>query len=167
MTELPLSSFLIVEDSDEDYAALERIVRRVRPGLPVHLQRCVSAEQVLMLLNAPLVPGRPPPELPAVIVLDLNLPGLNGKVVLQAVRQHPRLKRTPVVIFSTSSNPKDIEWCYEHGANSYHVKQTDYAAFKRAVELLVDYWVEAVRLPPYPGLQGSLLEKPDGEGKTE
>ncbi|HAL71632.1 MAG TPA: two-component system response regulator [Verrucomicrobiales bacterium] len=160
MSESPHPSFLIVEDSDEDYAALERIVRRARPDITVKMQRCVSAEQVLALLNAPLLPQKPLPELPALIVLDLNLPGLNGKEVLRAVRQHPRMKRTPVVIFSTSSSPQDIEWCYEHGANSYHVKQTDYTAFKRAVELLVDYWVEAVRLPS-PVRTGTVLEKPD------
>lgn len=161
MSDATQSSFLIVEDSDEDYLALERIVRRARPETPVRLQRCTSAEQVLTLLNAPLLPGVPLPELPAVIVLDLNLPGMNGKAVLEAVRQHPRLKRTPVVIFSTSSNPKDIEWCYEHGANSYHVKQTDYQAFKRAVELLVDYWFVAARLPPTPAQTGTQLEMPE------
>lgn len=160
MSDSPHPSFLIVEDSDEDYAALERIVKRAKSPFPVRLERCISAEQVLAMLNSPLMPERNLPELPAVIVLDLNLPGLSGREVLQAVRQHPRLKRTPVVIFSTSSSPKDIEWCYEHGANSYHVKQTDYAAFKRAVELLVDYWVEAVRLPgPLRG--ETILDKPD------
>lgn len=153
-------SFLIVEDSDEDYAALERILKRARPAIPIRLQRCISAEQVLSMLNAPLLPDKPLPEVPALIVLDLNLPGLNGKEVLQAVRQHPRMKSTPVVVFSTSSSPQDIEWCYEHGANSYHVKQTDYTAFKRAVELLVDYWLEAVRLPS-PGKTGTIFDKPD------
>jgi CheY-like chemotaxis protein len=160
MSDTATPSFLVVEDSDEDYAALERILKRTKTDVPIRLQRCSSAEQVLTLLNSPLMPDRTLPELPAVIVLDLNLPGLNGKSVLLAVRQHPRLKRTPVVIFSTSSSPHDIAWCYEHGANSYHVKQTDYVAFKRAVELLVDYWVEAVRLPP-SGRVESILEKPD------
>lgn len=166
MSEASPSSFLIVEDSDEDYMALERIVKRARPDIPVRLHRCTSAEQVLAMLQAPLLPGKTLPELPAVIVLDLNLPGMNGKTVLEAVRQHPRLKRTPVVIFSTSSNPKDIEWCYEHGANSYHVKQTDYSAFKRAVELLVDYWVEAVRLPPTPAQVGTTLEQPESSSQV-
>lgn len=160
MSDSATPSFLVVEDSDEDYAALERILKRAKTEIPIRLERCASAEQVLALLNAPLVPDKPLPVLPAVIVLDLNLPGLNGKSVLLAVRQHPRLKRTPVVIFSTSSSPHDIAWCYEHGANSYHVKQTDYVAFKRAVELLVDYWAEAVRLPP-SGRVESILEKPD------
>lgn len=163
MSESVTPSFLIVEDSDEDYAALERIVRKARPEVSVKLQRCVSAEQVFTILNAPRLPQKPLPELPALIILDLNLPGLNGKEVLRAVRQHRRLKLIPVVIFSTSSNPQDIEWCYENGANSYLVKQTDYTAFKRAVELLVDYWVEAVRLPR-PSSGGIVLEKPDDSG---
>ncbi len=153
-------SFLVVEDSDEDYAALERVLNRVKNVPPIRLQRCTRAEEVLSLLEAPVLPDKPLPFFPAVIVLDLNLPGLNGKEVLLAVRQHPRLKLTPVVIFSTSSSPQDIAWCYDHGANSYHVKQTDYSAFKRAVELLVDYWVEAVRLPHAPTGE-SVLEKPD------
>ncbi len=151
-------SFLIVEDSDEDYAALERILKRNQ--VPVALNRCSRAEEVLAMLNAPVPTHRPPPPLPALIVLDLNLPGLDGRAVLTAVRQHPRLKRTPVVIFSTSSSPADIAWCYENGANSYHVKDTDYTAFKRAVELLVDYWMEAVRLP-HPPAQQSVLDKPE------
>lgn len=154
-------SFLIVEDSDEDYAALERILKRNL--VPVSLHRCTRAEDVLTMLNAPVLAHRPPPPLPALIVLDLNLPGLDGRAVLTAVRQHPRMKRTPVVIFSTSSSPHDIAWCYENGANSYHVKDTDYSSFKRAVELLVDYWLEAVKLPHPPAASPAAvyLEKPD------
>lgn len=155
----PKPSFLIVEDSDEDYAALERIF--VRNKVPIVLNRCIRAEEVLAMLNSPVLAHRPPPQLPALIVLDLNLPGLDGRAVLTAVRQHPRMKRTPVVIFSTSSSPVDIAWCYENGANSYHVKDTDYASFKHAVELLVDYWMEAVRLPHPPDAAPSILEKPE------
>ena len=129
--------------------ALERVLKKAQA--PVVLKRCTSAEQVLSILNAPVIPDRAPPEVPALIVLDLNLPGLDGRTVLKAVREHPRLKSVPVVIFSTSSNPQDIEWCYENGANSYHVKEMDYTAFKRGVEMLVEYWLEAVRLPPTPG----------------
>ncbi len=151
-------SFLVVEDSDEDYAALERIIRR--NPVPVKLTRCTRAEEVLTMLQAPVLPERPLPPLPALIVLDLNLPGLDGRAVLTAVRQHPRMKRTPVVIFSTSSSQTDIAWCYENGANSYHVKDTDYTAFKRAVDLLVDYWLDAVRLPHGASVSPTRLEKP-------
>ncbi|HEY1051949.1 MAG TPA: response regulator [Prosthecobacter sp.] len=151
-------SFLVVEDSDEDYAALERIIRR--NPVPVKLTRCNRAEEVLTMLQAPVLPERPLPPLPALIVLDLNLPGLDGRAVLTAVRQHPRMKRTPVVIFSTSSSQTDIAWCYENGANSYHVKDTDYTAFKRAVDLLVDYWLDAVRLPHGASVSPTRLEKP-------
>ncbi len=151
-------SFLVVEDSDEDFAALERILKR--NPVKVKLTRCTRAEEVLDMLKAPMLRERPLPPLPALIVLDLNLPGLDGRSVLTAVRQHPRMKRTPVVIFSTSSSQTDIAWCYENGANSYHVKDTDYTAFKRAVELLVDYWLDAVRLPQAASIAAVPLEKP-------
>lgn len=144
----PQPSFLVVEDSDEDFMALERILRRA--NAPARLQRCTSAEQVLTLMRAPLIPDRTPPELPSLIVLDLNLPGLNGRTVLTAVREHPRFRTVPVVIFSTSSNPQDIAWCYENGANSYHVKEMDYSAFKRGVEMLVAYWLELSGCLPRP-----------------
>lgn len=161
--EAPKPSFLVVEDSDEDYAALERILRR--NPVQVRLTRCTRAEEVLDMLKAPVLPERPLPPLPALIVLDLNLPGLDGRSVLTAVRQHPRMKRTPVVIFSTSNSHTDIAWCYENGANSYHVKDTDYTAFKRAVDLLVDYWLDAVRLPlgehaPAAKQPSSTLDRP-------
>lgn len=146
---LPTPSFLVVEDSDEDYVALQRVLHRAQA--PVELLRCVCAEDVLAILKAPIIPNRALPVVPSLIVLDLNLPGLDGRTVLTAVRNHARLRTVPVVIFSTSSNPSDIEWCYANGANSYHVKEMDYTAFKRGVEMLVEYWLEAVRLPAPQG----------------
>lgn len=144
----PLASqkptILIVEDSDEDFTAMERILQR--SDSPVGVQRCTHADQTFRLLEE-WQEHHSWGELPALIVLDLNLPGRDGRAILAEIRRRSALKRIPVVIFSTSSSPSDISWCYENGANSYHVKGMDYPMFKRSVEQLSTYWLQSVQLP--------------------
>jgi len=137
-------SILIVEDSDEDFAAMERIL--LRSEAPVGLHRCSRAEQTYRLLDE----WQQHPswgQLPALIVLDLNLPGPDGRTILKELRRRDATKRIPVVIFSTSSSQNDITWCYENGANSYHVKGMDYPVFKHSVEQLSSYWLRSAQLP--------------------
>ena len=81
------------------------------------------------------------------IVLDLNLPGTDGREVLRRIKQDQSLKTIPVVVFTTSNNPKDIEDCYQYGVNSYMIKPINFAQLKRDVQLLVDYWFEVTTLP--------------------
>lgn len=138
-------SILVVEDSDEDFSAMERILRR--SAVPVGLQRCTGAEQTLSRLEEMEREPRPADRAPALIVLDLNLPGRDGRYVLQELRRREAWRKIPVVIFSTSSSEQDIAWCYAHGANSYHVKDLDYERFRHAVEQLGSYWLKAARLP--------------------
>lgn len=145
ITETASPSILVVEDSDEDFAAMERILRR--GSVPVGLRRCTGADQTLNLLEEMAHQPRPATRLPALIVLDLNLPGRDGRYVLRELRSREATKRIPVVIFSTSSSAQDITWCYENGANSYHVKDMNYDAFRSAVEQFSSYWFKAARLP--------------------
>ena len=84
---------------------------------------------------------------PGMIVLDLNLPGIDGREVLRRIKQDKSLKTIPVVVFTTSNNPKDIEDCYQYGVNSYMIKPINFAQLKRDVQLLVDYWFEVTTLP--------------------
>lgn len=139
----PKPSILIVEDSDEDFAAIERIL--LRSEAPVGLHRCIRAEQTYQLLDE--WQQQHSRALPALIVLDLNLPGPDGRSILRELRRRDATKRIPVVIFSTSSSQTDITWCYENGANSYHVKGMDYPVFKRSVEQLSSYWLQSAQLP--------------------
>ena len=138
-----ISSILVVEDSDEDFAAMERILMKTTGALKLH--RCSEAEQALSLLKKWQDDGE---RLPALIVLDLNLPGRDGRYVLSELRRESALRRLPVVIFSTSSSPEDVAWCYENGANAYHVKNMEYSIFKSAVEQLSSYWLRSAALPP-------------------
>jgi CheY-like chemotaxis protein len=138
---------LIVEDSDEDFEALKRIIDRVST-LTLKIDRCIDGDDALDFLDRvgdyQAFENVPYPDL---IILDLNLPGTDGREVLATIKQSKMLKQIPVVVFSTSSNPKDIETCYQSGANSYLLKPMNINELKESVRMLLDYWFKATVLP--------------------
>lgn len=145
----PTLPLLVVEDSNEDFEALQRFL--LLSPLAIPIQRCVNGEQALAFLyrtgkyqdpdNAPR---------PSLIVLDLNLPGTDGREVLRRIKQDDSLKTIPVVVFTTSNNPKDIEACYQYGVNSYMVKPINFQQLKRDIQIFVEYWFEVTTLPQDP-----------------
>jgi CheY-like chemotaxis protein len=137
---------LLVEDSDEDFEAFGRIMRKSAVTHPIY--RCSDGDEALDFLyktgeyaNFTQTPR------PAIIVLDLNLPGTDGREVLAQIKQDEDLKTIPVVVFTTSSNPKDIDICYRYGVNGYIIKPIDVTKLTRNIQILIDYWFEAVVLP--------------------
>ena len=88
-------------------------------------------------------------ELPALILLDLNLPGMHGLEVLERIRSDPRTRRQPVVILSTSGEDRERQAAYDLGANGYVRKPDDFVEFTRVIRELERYWV-GMNLPP-PG----------------
>ncbi len=84
---------------------------------------------------------------PMFVLLDLNMPKKNGTETLREIKQHPDLRKTPVIIFSTSENPQVINNCYELGANSYIIKPAIFESLQQSVEVLRKYWVETVMRP--------------------
>jgi two-component system response regulator len=132
-------TIFLVEDSDDDAelalmafsrANLVNPIVRVRDGVEAldylfargkHAERNVS-------------------ELPAVVLLDLNLPKLNGLEVLQAIRADERTKSLPVVILTSSNEDRDRLRAYEHFANGYVLKPVDYDQFVAAALQLGLYW---------------------------
>ncbi len=143
----PSPSLLVVENSDEDFETLSRIINRVST-VSISVHRCIDGDDALDFLNRAgeysniddlLTPG--------LIILDLNLPGTDGREVLIALKQSPILKTIPVVVLSTSSNPKDIAACYQSGVNSYMLKPMNIDALKDSVQILLDYWFKITILP--------------------
>ncbi|MCT4368046.1 MULTISPECIES: response regulator [Synechococcaceae] len=137
---------LVVEDSNEDFEAFQRYARRSPLRIPIY--RCVDGDHALSFLyrTGRYVDPKQAPR-PNLILLDLNLPGTDGREVLQKVKRDENLKTIPVVILTTSSNPKDIEACYRWGANSYMVKPMDSDRLKHGVQSLINYWFNTTLLP--------------------
>lgn len=137
---------LVVEDSNEDFRVLQRLMRRMAVQNPIY--RCSNGDEVLDFLyqegnyNNPNIAPRP-----AVILLDLNLPGMDGRDILGRLKQDGSLKEIPIVVFTTSSNPKDIELCYQKGANGYLIKPMSGEELQKLVQAFVDYWL-ATNIPP-------------------
>jgi CheY-like chemotaxis protein len=137
---------LIVEDSPEDFEATVRALREARVTSPIH--RCQDGDEVLEYLHrrgryadAALSPR------PGLILLDLNLPGTDGREALNVIKSNPSLRAVPVIVLTTSSDTRDIESAYLAGANSYIQKPVDMNDYMRLVRLIADYWFSAVILP--------------------
>ena len=84
---------------------------------------------------------------PDLVLLDLNLPGLNGQEVLTAIKTDPALLRLPVLVLTSSANPSDVQAAYGGHANAYLVKPQDYDAFLALVGHIRSHWLTTVLLP--------------------
>ena len=78
----------------------------------------------------------------------LNSPGTDGREALRELKSDPGLKTIPVVILTTSSNPRDLKSCYELGANAYHIKPIQYPDHISLLEEIFRYWMEHVLCAP-------------------
>lgn len=146
MTINSLKPVLVVEDSAEDFTALGRAFRK--HALPNPVLRCEDGDQALTYLQGYGKAAGWPATLPAIVLLDLNLPGTDGRTVLGALKQDPLLHSIPVIVFSTSSSTRDIEDCYRLGANSYLTKPIEYSALEEKIRLTIMYWLGTSELPP-------------------
>jgi CheY-like chemotaxis protein len=141
MTKQVCEPLLVVEDSNEDFTMLQRLMRRMAVQNPIY--RCSNGDEVLEYLQREGNYGNPKAApRPSVILLDLNLPGIDGRDVLERLKQDSNFREIPIVVFTTSSNPQDIELCYQKGANGYLIKPINSEELQNIVRAFVDYWLE-------------------------
>jgi CheY-like chemotaxis protein len=137
---------LIVEDSPEDYEATVRALNK--SGFDSPLMRCEDGDEALNFLyrrgrfSAPELAPRP-----SMILLDLNLPGTDGRQVLATLKSDSDLKSIPVLVFSGSKHEDDVSGCYESGANSYIPKPLDMSDLHETMCCIKDFWFDTAMLP--------------------
>ena len=137
---------LIVEDSLDDYYATTRGLKSA--GLANNFIHCETGEDALdYLFHRNRYADDPNWIVPHLVLLDLNLPGINGGEVLEAMENDEHLRSIPTIVLTTSDDPGDIQDSYAHGANSYICKPVDIDGFVNALKRLKDYWFEVVVLP--------------------
>jgi len=136
---------LVVEDSPEDFEATRRSLQR--GGLLHPLVHLGNGDEALDYLFRRGHFARDRSPRPRLILLDLNLPGTDGREVLASIKADDDLRQIPVIVFSTSRDHRDVEACYRAGANSYVQKPVDLPEFRRALDSVKSYWFETVLLP--------------------
>ena len=140
------STILLVEDSPEDRAATVRALQKA--GLHNPIVHCEDGDQALdYLFQRGAYSDPTSARRPAMMLLDLNLPGTDGHEVLRQVKQDANLKSIPVIVLTTSDDERDISACYQAGANSYVTKPVNLAGLFQAVQRLKDFWIEIVVYP--------------------
>jgi CheY-like chemotaxis protein len=87
---------------------------------------------------------------PGLILLDLNMPKMDGRTVLKELKKDPELRSIPVVVLTTSKDDEDVYRSYDLGVNSYIVKPVTFEALVDILQTLEKYWFEIVELPPAP-----------------
>jgi CheY-like chemotaxis protein len=123
-----------------------------RAGLTNPIQWCGDGEDALdYLFRRGTYSDPDSAPRPGIILLDLNLPGTDGREVLRTLKVDPMLQKIPVIVLSTSSDERDINESYRDGANSYIVKPVDLDGFIQAIQRLRDYWFEVVVMPKVNG----------------
>lgn len=137
---------LLVEDSPEDREATVRALEKC--GFDGPIVCCIDGDDALAYLHregkyqSPACVPRP-----ALILLDLNMPGTDGRQVLAELKASAELKTIPVVVLTTSTNQRDISSSYLAGASSYVAKPVDVEVFLRTIMALKTWWFEEVILP--------------------
>ena len=134
-----LAQILLVEDNQDDYEATVRSLKKNHLVNPVHW--CKNGQEALNYLQNTGI------EKPSLILLDLNMPGIDGRQVLEKIKADPKLKYIPVVILTTSSDSKDVEQCYCIGASTYIQKPVSFDGLTEAIRTMKDYWFGVAILP--------------------
>lgn len=129
---------LLIEDNDGDVLLTREAFKEGR--IKNRLSVAKDGQEALEFLNTAN-------SLPDLILLDINLPKINGLEVLMTIKNNDRLRRIPVIILSTSGAQNDILTSYNNHANCFITKPVDFNRFMDVVRTIEDFWVSIVKLP--------------------
>jgi len=136
---------LLVEDDMVDVMTIKRALGEL--GISKELVHCRNGEEAIKYLNDEYNKA------PSLILLDLNMPKMNGIEFVKEIKSDNIFKKIPIVVLTTSDNVKDIKESFELSVAGYMIKPSDYTEFVKTVRIIRDYW--------------DLSKFPDGEDSYE
>ena len=143
----PVHAILLVEDNPADIKIAQRALKE--SGAPVELLVVRDGQEAVdYLLRQGRHAGSDHWRSPDLILLDLNLPGMTGREVLERVRNTPALRTVPVIVLTTSCRQEDVHDMYAAGANTYIEKPQDFGRFVEVLRTIERYWLDTALLPP-------------------
>lgn len=138
------AEILLVEDNPSDVYLTEVALEEARIESRLHVVD--DGETALAFLRRQARYAQAPR--PEIILLDLNLPGMDGRRVLAEIKADRGLRSIPVIVLTTSTAPSDVARCYDLHANCYITKPVDFDQFENVVRTIESFWLGFVTLPP-------------------
>jgi len=155
------SVILLVEDRQDDVVLIRKAFEKTGVVNPVKVVH-TGDEAIAYLAGEGTYSNRAEYPLPALVLLDLKLPGTDGFDVLGWIRRQEGLRGLPVVVLTSSDQISDVNRAYQLGANSFFVKELDFQGSVDFSKLLQNYWLTKTRLPE----SRREKRKPNGHGKS-
>lgn len=134
---------LLVDDDESDRLTFQRLLKS--EAIDVDLRVATDGQEALTLVHPDACNRHWGP--PDLILLDLNMAGMDGLTTLKILKSSELTRAIPVVVLTTSSNSRDVEASYALGANSYIVKPTTLSDFIKVIRGLKNYWADLVTTP--------------------
>lgn len=144
--ETPRIEVLLVEDNPPDARLIKEIL--CCGSVPKNVRVASDGDEALSFLRRQ---GEfRDAARPKLVILDLNLPGRDGREVLREIKNDPKLRCIPVVVLTTSGAPTDVQHAYDLQANAYIVKPVGLDAFTEAIQAVERFWLSNAQLPGSP-----------------
>ena len=142
-------TILLADDDEDDRLMTRDALREAR--LHNDLRTVVDGVELLEYLrNEGVYASRDAAPWPGLVLLDLNMPRMDGREALREIRRDPRLRALPIVVLTTSKAEEDIVRTYELGVNSFITKPVTFLGLVEVMKAFSRYWLEIVDLPPHP-----------------
>jgi two-component system response regulator len=142
---VPAPHLLVAEDDDDEFLLTKEALAGC--SFPGVVHRVKNGEELLEFLvrrqGEQSASARPP----LLILLDLNMPRMDGRAALKEIKSSAALHAIPVVVLTNSTAPMDIEKCYDLGANTYICKPSRFSDFVDVLKTLTRYWTQGAQLP--------------------